>query len=158
MFYVISAFLRVSTEKFVINSSDIEKLRFFRGYVGFNVPNKDKKNREKIRPLGTLLSYFKNLWIQGKKGTFSTNLKMAYQTYIGGGLVRGWWARAGRLRLRLWACLARKHRFNMFSPTNPCQFSFFQSNSSKFLDGIESKIENFDGFGRKLEIIMLFLA
>jgi hypothetical protein len=120
MFYVISAFLRVSTEKFVINSSDIEKLRFFRGYVGFNVPNKDKKNREKIRPLGTLLSYFKNLWIQGKKGTFSTNLKMAYQTYIGGGLVRGQVGARGRLRLRLWACLARKHRFNMFSPTNPC--------------------------------------
>ena len=96
VFYVESAFLRVSAVKFVINSSDIGKLRFLRGLVLFKVPNKHKKFRKIIRPLGPLLSTFKNLWIQGKKGTFSTNLKIAYQTYIGGGM---WWA-GGRARAR----------------------------------------------------------
>ena len=84
--YPLSVFCDVAAKKIVINSSDIGKLRFLCGLVLFKVPNKHKKFRKKIRPLGPLLSFFKNLWIQGKKGTFSTNLKMAYQSYIGGGI------------------------------------------------------------------------
>jgi hypothetical protein len=66
---------------------------------------------------------------------------MAYQTYIGGGIVRGWAGAGGRLRARLWASLARKHRFNMFSTTNSSLFSFLQSNSSKFLMELNQKMK-----------------